>query len=297
MAKLVDLRKRMQTIQNIETITRTLATVSAAKLSRTRQQAAGFREYTQKMREILHEQQEYLAKTDLSLISLSPLLREKRNLDRIAVFLISADRGMCGNYNLAACRLCLNFWNSREKNGQEVVFITKGIKGQKYLKKYGADIIHKESWRREGVLPKDVERILSYLINLYITGEVDEIYAVYTQFYSPIQQKPKLTRLLPIKIPADEKPKDAKVEKWSYEPAPKAIIRELLAIYLRVQLYEQGARMMTMEEATERAEKTLRECRMMYNRLRRELITNDLIGVLFASSVIEETAEAHERLA
>jgi F-type H+-transporting ATPase subunit gamma len=60
---------------------------------------------------------------------------------------------------------------------------------------------------------------------------------------------------------------------------------------------EQGARMITMEEATERAEKTLWECRVQYNRLRRESITIDLLGVLFASRVVEEVKSTPGRLA
>ena len=91
--------------------------------------------------------------------------------------------------------------------------------------------------------------------------------------------------------------RNKKIEKWYYEPSFREIFDELLAIYLRVQLYdillesfasEHGARMITMEEATERAEKTLTEHRVQYNRLRRESITIDLLGVLFASKVVEE---------
>lgn len=306
MQKLIELKQRMKTVQNIETITRTMATVSAAKLSRTRRRAAGLREYAQKMREIFYDQQEYLAKTGLSLAAFSPLLKEKGKVDKVALFLITADRGMCGNYNLAAARLGLGFWERRKRAGQKVLFIAKGRKGERYFKKRRANIIYKESWRREGVLPEDVERILELLINLYLTGEVDEVYTVYTQFYSPIRRRPLVTRLLPIKLQPKEKIGEEEIEKWFYEPSFREIIDELLSIYLRVQLFdvllesfasEQGARMITMEEATERAEKTLKECRVMYNRLRREVITIDLLSVLFASKVVEETAATPGRLA
>lgn len=306
MGKLVELKQRMKTVQNIETITRTLATVSAAKLSRTRRRAAGLREYTQRIREILYDQQKYLAKTGLSPAAFSPLLKEKGKVDKVALFLITADRGMCGNYNLAAARLGLDFWERRKRADQEVLFIVKGRKGERYLKKRRANIIYKEGWRREGVLPEDVERLLSLLIDLYLTGEVDEVYTVYTQFYSPIRRRPLVTRLLPIKLQAKEKIREEEIEKWFYEPSFREIIDELLSIYLRVQLFdvllesfasEQGARMITMEEATERAEKTLKECRVMYNRLRREVITIDLLSVLFASKVVEETAATPGRLA
>jgi F0F1-type ATP synthase gamma subunit len=77
------------------------------------------------------------------------------------------------------------------------------------------------------------------------------------------------------------------------------MLEELLAVYLRVQLHdvllasyasEQGARMITMEEATERSEKALQEYRVQHNRLRREAITTDLLGALFASRAAGEAA-------
>ena len=305
MQKLIELKQRIKTVQNIETITRTLATVSAAKLSRTRSRAAGLREYTQRMGEILFDQQEYLARQDQSLAALSPLLKEKGKVNKIAIVLITADRGMCGNYNLAVTRKCLDFWIKRQKAGQEATFIAKGRKGERYLKKRSANIVYYEGWRREGVLPEDVERLLAFLLDLYLTGQAEEVYAAYTQFYSPIRRRPLVRRLLPIKLEASEKVGGDKIEKWFYEPSFREIIHELLSIYLRVQLYdvllesfasEQGARMVTMQEATERAQRTLKECRVMYNRLRREVITIDLLSVLFASKVVEETATTPARL-
>jgi F-type H+-transporting ATPase subunit gamma len=228
--------------------------------------------------------------------SLSPLLRERQAVRAIALVVITADRGMCGSYNLAACRLALDFWTKAKRAGQNALFLVKGRKGERYFRKRGAVIAHAEGWRREGVRPEEVEKLLSLLLELYASGAVDEVYAVYTQFYSPIRRLPKIKRLLPVILEQNGHGREA-TEKWYYEPSFREIIDELLDIHVRVQLYdvllesyasEQGARMITMEEATERADKTLGEYRMLYNRLRRESITIDLLGVLFASKVVEE---------
>ena len=305
MQKLLEIKQRIKTVQNIETITRTLATVSAAKLSSTRRRATGLREYTRKMREILSGQKAYLESKGLSIGSLSPLLREKEAVKNIAALVITADRGMCGNYNLAACRLALDFWEERKKAGQNTVFLVKGKKGNRYFRKRGAAIMHSEGWRREGVRPEEVEKLLPLLLDRYLNGTVDEVYAVYTQFYSPIRRLPHIRRLLPLTLERNGRSREA-IEKWHYEPSFREIVDELLAIYLRAQLYdillesyasEQGARMITMEEATERAEKTLWECRVQHNRLRRESITIDLLGILFASKVVEEVKSTPGKLA
>lgn len=305
MQKLLELKQRIKTVQNIETITRTLATVSAAKLSWSRRRAAGLREYTRKMEDILFDQQAYLEGKGVSIGSLSPLLFERDTVHNVAVLVMTADRGMCGNYNLAACHLALDFWEKRKKAAQNVVFLIKGRKGERYFRRRGAAIVHAAGWRREGVRPAEVEKFLSLLLELFLNGAVDEVYAVYTQFYSPIRRLPQIKRLLPITLELHGQGR-AVLDRWYYEPSFGEIFDELLSIYVRVQLYdvllesyasEQGARMITMEEATERSHKTLQECRMLYNRLRRESITIDLLGVLFASKVVEEVKSTPGKLA
>ncbi len=304
MQKLLELKQRIKSVENIETITRTLATVSAAKLAWSRRRAAGLREYTRKMEEILGDQKVYLEGKGVSIGSLSPLLLERDAVRTVAVLVITADRGMCGNYNLAACRLAQEFWETRKKSRQNAVFLAKGRKGERYFRKRSAAITYAEGWRREGVRPEEVEKFLSLLLDLFFSGVVDEVYAVYTQFYSPIRRLPKIKRLLPVTL--ELYGRGRATEKWYYEPSFREIFDELLAIYLRLQLYdvllesyasEQGARMITMEEATERANKTLWECRVQHNRLRRESITIDLLGVLFASKVVEEVKSTPGKLA
>ncbi len=305
MLKLLELKQRMKSVENIETIARTLATVSAAKLSGSRRRAAGLREYTRKMEEILGHQKAYLDGKGVSISSLSPLLTERDTVHSVAVLVITADRGMCGNYNLAACRLAMKFWEQRKKSGQNTIFLAKGRKGERYFRKRSAAIVYSAGWRRKGILPEDVEKILSLLLHQYLSRAVDEVYAVYTQFYSPIRRLTKIKRMLPITVELHGQSGNA-INKWYYEPSFREIVDELLAIYLRVQLYdvllesyssEQGARMITMEEATEQANKTLWECRGMHNRLRRESITLDLLSALYASRVVEEVKSTPGKLA
>ncbi len=305
MLKLLELKQRMKSVENIETITRTLATVSAAKLSWSRRRAAGLREYTRKMEEILGHQKAYLEGTGVSIGSLSPLLTERDAVHTVAVLVITADRGMCGNYNLAAIRLAMKFWDQRKKTAQNAVFLVKGRKGERYFRKRSAAIVYAAGWRRKGVLPEEVEKLLSLLLEQYLSRTVDEVYAVYTQFYSPIRRLTKIKRMLPITLELHGQKKST-IDKWYYEPSFREIVDELLAIYLRVQLYdvllesyssEQGARMITMEEATERAKKTLWECRGQFNRLRRESITLDLLSALYASKVVEEVKSTPGKLA
>ena len=305
MLKRLDIKQRIQSVLNIETITRTLATVAAAKLSWSRRRAAGLREYTRKIERIIADQQAYLEAKGASIGSLSPLLAQPDAVHAVAVLVITADRGMCGNYNLAACRLAQEFWEKRKKAGQKVLVLLKGRKGERFFRKRRAEIVHTSGWSRKGVRPEEIEQFHSLLLPMLLSGTVQEVYTVYTQFFSPVQRLPRIKRLLPVALDLRGRGGEA-TGKWYYEPSFREIIDELLAIYVRVQLHdvllesyasEQGARMITMEEATERANKTLWEYRGLYNRLRRESITIDLLGALYASRVVEEVKSTPGRLA
>ncbi len=299
MQKLTELKQQIKTVQNIEVMARTMATVAAAKISKVRRRAAGMRTYTAAMRDMIRDQQAYLIRSGKNPESLSPLLVARPEPKKITVFLIAGDRGMCGNYNMAANHLCLEFIESRKAAGCEVSLVIKGRKGELFMRKRRVPVVHAEYWERAGVLAEEVERLLAMLTERFVSGEADEVHAVYTEFYSPIKRQPRMVKLLPMSKEANAG--DGDVYRWFYEPSFEPIIDDLLYVYERAQLYdilvesfasEQGARMITMTEATERAEKTLKDCRMQYNRLRREVITIDLLSVLFASRVVEESEPA-----
>jgi F-type H+-transporting ATPase subunit gamma len=303
MQKLLELRRRMETVQTSMTVTGTLATVSAAKLSRTRERAERMHAYTEKLREILFDQQAYMAGCGRDLASASPLLRP-RDGDRRTLLVVTGDRGMCGAYNLAVERFALEFWERSARRNKHVVFVAKGRKGEAYLRRRNARVAYARGWRREGVTGREVRRLLGVLLDLYLSGATDEVWVLFTRFYSPVRYKPMLLRLLPVEIKARSRParepapvEAAQLERWSYEASFPQVIHDLLMVSLLAQLHdillesyasEQSARMVTMKEASERAEKTLRDCRLAYNRLHREAITVDLLGAMYAAGVAEE---------
>lgn len=294
MGKLLELRGRIRAVENIQAVTRTLATVAAAKLALTRRRAAGLRVYAQRLRELLWAQEAALidaARRGEG--ALAGALAGRTPVQGAALLLLTGDRGMCGGYNLEICRLADEFRRTRERAGQQVRFVAKGAKGRRHLARRGAEIVHEEGWGRGGPGAEDVERLAARLLELFRSRAADEVWVAYTEFRSPIHRAPQLRRLLPIELPGAARAGEAAAPaRWEYEPSAPEILEELLAIHLRVQLCdallesyasEQGARMVTMEEATARADASLQEYRVQHNRLRREAITIDLLGAVFAA--------------
>jgi F-type H+-transporting ATPase subunit gamma len=302
MQKLVEVRKRAATVRSIRSVASTMATVASAKLSRTRDRAAGMRVYAERMREVIRRQQASAASLGIDLVTLSPFMQPHADTRRVLLLHITGDRGMCGSYNSAIDRIAVRFVAERLAAGVGVSAIAKGLKGSKTLsRRTKAELLESSTWSRAGVTAEDIDGLSERLSRAFLEGDADEVWCTYTRFFSPMRRYPKLVRLLPLSfestgsaVPGEA---EASVPRWFYEPDLATVVTELLGIFLRLQVEdvllesyasEQGARMITMEEATERADRSLQELTVAYNRLRRELITSDLIGVLFASSLREE---------
>ena len=311
MQKLVEVKRRMSSVRSIRSVARTMATVASAKLSRSRERAAGIRVYTEEMRGIVQRQQASASAAGIDITKLSPYLVPHESVRSVLLLHLAGDRGMCGGYNSAVNRVAAYVVSRFLGDGVKVTAIAKGLKGEKYLRtKTGAEIVESQGWERAGVTPEEVDAMFERLSDAFMSGECDEVWCSYTRFYSPLRRQPRVIRLLPIVFEAPTKQvagegaldrPASSPDRWFYEPDLPAILTEILGTLLRMQIEdvllesyasEQGARMITMEEATERADRTLQELTVQYNRLRREVITGDLIGVLFASRLREDQEAA-----
>ncbi|MGA1823737.1 MAG: F0F1 ATP synthase subunit gamma [bacterium] len=294
--KLVNLKNRMRSVENIKQTTETMSTVSAAKLARARKKALSLQKYAATLREMALLQAQFNLDT-----SLSPLLAKRESVKKVVVFVIASDIGMCGSFNGKICKKAHFFLDDLKKKNIEGKVWVKGIRGEKYFKKKtNYEILKVDSWvEGGGVSMDDALEVIDNMSNLFFNEGYAEIYCAYTKFLGPARREPTVIKLLPlsIDIPAGEKASD--VDQWIYEPDIQSIMVELIPNYFKIQVFdlllesyasEQGARMMAMEEASERADKKLITMLREYNKIRKDLITLDLLGILSAANVIEKEA-------
>jgi F-type H+-transporting ATPase subunit gamma len=308
MERLVDVKKRMEGVQGIGEVCRTLATVASAKLARSHERARGARTYTAVLRGMLARQQVAARAEGSDLAALSPYLCARPHVDTALVLVVGADRGLCGGYNLALGRHARGFLGELEVRGVRATAIAKGRRAETYLRRAtGVEIAEASGWSRGGVTDDEVDALLALITDRFESGQVDEVWACYTAFVSTMRREPIAVRLLPVMPPEPthgsgglegetEVPR-ADAPRWCYEPTRQACVDELMRAFVRLQVEdvlleayasEQAARMVTMQEASERADRSLGELRVHFNRLRRESITSDLVGVLVAGRVHTE---------
>jgi F-type H+-transporting ATPase subunit gamma len=305
MEKLADVRSRMRSVSGIGEVCRTLATVASAKLAQTHERARGAREYTAALRSILLRQQSAALADGLDPAAVSPLMEARPAVRSISVLVIGADRGLCGGHNLALGRIAREFLLERQAQSIDVSVVVKGRRAETYLRRTTRlSPVDASGWTRAGVTEEEVDRLLALATDAFLGGKVDEVWACYTAFHSTMRRDPVLVRLLP--VTPDEFAvgyQESQPGEWHYEPASGPCVQELLRAFVRLQIKdvlleafasEQAARMVTMQEASERADRSLASLRIHYNRLRRESITADLVGVLVAGRVRKEAEKNAE---
>ena len=280
MSSLQHTRRRIGSIKNTQQITKAMKMVAAAKLKRAQERILEARPYAQKMLSVLESLSMRIER------GRHPLLA-KRGDKKIEVMIVTSDRGLCGAFNANIIRRSMEFLKQKKEEGCEVTLNTVGRKGRDFfrrrdfeMRKTWADIFDRLSYENASEMGKDI-------VESYEKGLFDEIYVVYNEFKSAIQQRVITERLLPIE---PSKPVEIEVVvDYIYEPSAEVILQSLLPKHIEVQVFrillesnasEYGARMTAMDAATKNAKELIKKLTLIYNRTRQEMITKELMDIV-----------------
>jgi F-type H+-transporting ATPase subunit gamma len=278
MSTLRDIKRRIQSVKNTQQITKAMKMVAASRLRKAQDAILASRPYALKMLEVL---------SSLALRTnphAHPLLqvREPRKVDLVVV---TSDRGLCGAFNANIIRRAEAFMN--EHPDWEFSLHIIGKKANDYFKrrdynirKVSLNILSDISFPHAAAMGGDV-------VESYLAEEYDQVFMVYNEFKSAIQQRVIVEQLLPIK-PMDISEDYYPVE-YVFEPSEDKLLEELLPRHINIQIYrvmlesaasEHGARMTAMEAATNNATEMIEKLTLLYNRSRQAAITKELIEVV-----------------
>jgi F-type H+-transporting ATPase subunit gamma len=275
MANIRLIRRRIRTIQSTAKITKAMEMIATSKMRRAQERDLAGRPYAEKIRQVL---------ADLAAQSegtVHPLL-ERREINRVEVIHITADRGLCGGLNTNMNRATAGFVLEQ---AAPTVLITVGRKGRDFMLRYGREVRAEFTGISDRPVLLDTLPISRIVIDDYTNRTVDLVYLAYTRFITTMTQRPVLQQLLPVE--------PAKVERgyeieYIYEPSRKAVLAELLPRFVEMQVYhallesiasEQSARMVAMRNATDNANELIQDLTLMYNKARQEMITKELLDI------------------
>ena len=211
-------------------------------------------------------------------------------MKKFTIIHITPDRGLAGGLVGNINRMTGRFILEKNKN---TGIIAVGKKGLDFLRRTGRQI--EAEFTGLGDYPDLLSTLpISHIVlEEYPKGETDEVYIAYTKFINTMSQEAVIEKLLPVE-PAEIPPTE-NVE-YLYEPDASAVLDGLIPRFVEMKVYhailesiasEQSARMVAMRNATQNAKELIEDLTLVYNKVRQEMITNELLDITGGTAALE----------
>ncbi|HMF78281.1 MAG TPA: ATP synthase F1 subunit gamma [Bryobacteraceae bacterium] len=280
MPSLIDIRRRIRSVKNMQQITKAMKMVSAAKLRRAQEHAIASRPYAKMMNRVLSNIA--AASSGSEEVSDLPLL-QVREEKRIQLIVVSSDTGLAGAFNSNLLRLAHRFADEHGQGDLRVEAI--GRKARDYFRKRNFTL----SGEHIGIVEKpNIEKareIADKMIELYSKAEVDAVYLVVNEFKSVMAPNLVTKKILPVEIPEG----GGEQIDYIYEQPPHELLSELLPRYVEMSIFRallesvsayHAARMAAMDSASSNAGDVIETLTLNLNRVRQASITREIIEIV-----------------
>ena len=290
MPSLLDIRRRIRAVKSTQQITKAMKMVAASKLRRAQDRIQHGRPFAAQMLRVLNR---LSSRVDASA---HPLLDERkapRAGGKALLFVITADRGLCGSFNANVIKAAASFIT--EQPSRQVALGLVGRRGRDYFAKRGFEI----RYERINLFAKlhfdDGADIARTAMEAFTGGEVDSVFLVYNEFRSVLQQKVVVEQLLPIPRTAFDSAEPAPQVDYLYEPSPEELFKSLLPRHVEVQVFRAllesnaafyAAQMTAMDAATRNSGEMIESLTLYMNKVRQAAITREIIEVVSGAEAL-----------
>ncbi len=281
-------RARIRVAKNIQQITKAMKMVAAARLKRAQDRVQSARPYAEQMRTVMGS----LANAAGTSVA-HPLLEQRTSIKRIGIVAITADRGLCGSYATNILKKTAEVVRTCGPDGstpalEDIRGIVIGRKGQAYFRRRGIPVAAEFAINMTGATFGEAAEISRKAQAMYMSGEVDVVYLVYTKFLSALTQKPTSVQLLPLSTDSDDAAAGTS-EEAIFEPNAATLFGDMVPRSVDTLVYqallesvasEHGSRMTAMSSATDNAGKMIANLTLVANRARQAAITKEISEIV-----------------
>lgn len=290
--QLKEVRNRISSVQSMQQITKAMKMVSAAKFRRAQDAILQMRPYAKKLQEMLSNIVSNSADNEGAMS-----LAEERAIEKVLIITITSDRGLAGAFNANTIKMTKSLikekYSEQHQKGNVTIW-NIGKKGYESLGKagYKTDDTYKDIFLHLSF--ENVQKASQHAMKAFAGKEFDVVELVYSQFKNAATQIFTVERFLP--IPKVESKGEKMKADFIFDPNKDQLIAELMPKILNTQLFkavldshasEHGARMTSMDKASENANEMLRSLRLSYNRARQAAITTELTEIVSGAAALQ----------
>ncbi|HZV97902.1 MAG TPA: F0F1 ATP synthase subunit gamma [Methylophilaceae bacterium] len=287
MAGSKEIRTKIKSVENTRKITKAMEMVAASKMRKAQDRMRAARPYAEKIRNVAA----HLSKAHTEYKH--PFLIKREQIKNVGIIVVSSDKGLCGGLNTNVLRLSLNQMKAWENASLGVAVSAIGNKGFGFMNRVGGNV--KSHVIGLGDAPHMEKLIgpMKVMLDAYISGEIDQLYIVYTRFINTMKQEPVMEQLLPLS--GEELGSAQGHWDYIYEPDAKSVIDELMTRYVESLIFhavaenmasEQSARMVAMKSASDNAKNVIGELKLVYNKARQAAITKEISEIVGGAAAV-----------
>jgi F-type H+-transporting ATPase subunit gamma len=282
MATLRDIKQKISGVKKTKQITRAMNMVAAARLRSTQAKMENFAPYARKFSEVLGNLAGQISQ------DVHPLLSKREKVSRVELLHFTADRGLCGSFNMNSINRAEKWVKEQGAKGLDVRLTLVGKKGRDYFRRKAVPVTAAHTNIYGTVDISFVNKMTAGFIQRFMAGETDEVYVLFSRFLSMARQEPALVKLIPIEPPKQEGSEGQRVD-YLYEPSSEQLLVDLLPKHINVQILnaflqqetsEHAARMAAMDNATKNCSELVSSLTLIYNKVRQSAITAELMDIV-----------------
>ncbi|MDO8835416.1 MAG: ATP synthase F1 subunit gamma [Vicinamibacterales bacterium] len=280
MPSLIDLRRRIRAVKSTQQITKAMKMIAASRLRKSQERILNARPYANETRRLLND---LASRSDPSA---HPLLAERPEQNAL-VFVLTADKGLCGSFNTNIIKAAGSFILSDPERHVRLGLI--GRKGRDFFMRRGLDVCYERINIFQRLSFEDAKEIADEAADQFTTAKVDAVYLVYNEFKSVLQQRVIVEQVLPIPRESLENAEAASRVDYIYEPNAPELFDHILPQYVRIEVWrallesaaaENAARMTAMDSASSNAQDMIESLTLYMNKVRQAAITREIIEVV-----------------
>jgi F-type H+-transporting ATPase subunit gamma len=270
-----DLQRQINTVKNQARVFSALQTVSSVKFRKAEARVRRARPYAENVEQMMRDVAAN-ATGDLPLLT-------GREVNRVAVCTLTADRGLAGGFNAQVLRRTVRL---REEKDPGALQVASGRKAVAFFRFRRVELAEVFTGFTDNPTYENAREIGRTLTRLFDEEEADEVYLVYNRFESAMNQRPVVTRLLP--VARDEEDGNG-TSYMDYVPDAETVLKRLVPRYVETMVWqallegaagEHGARMTAMKNATDNANDLVRDLTLQMNKARQAQITQEILEIV-----------------
>lgn len=300
-------KQKIKATTTLEKVFRAMELIAASRIAKARDTAMGADPYTQALTAAI------AAVAAHSHVESQPLLRKRTDTNRVAVLVVTSDRGMAGAYSTNVLREADKLIEELREEGKEPVLYVSGRRGESYYRFRGVKI--EKTWTGDSDKPdpKAAEDIGNELMKAFLApadeGGVAEVILVFTRFETMVRQVVQTRHMLPIEIVHDTMELDTNfvgeltsggetagiAPLYDFEPSADEVFGKLLPLYMRQRVYaillmaaasELASRQQAMHAATDNAKNLIEEYTRKANNARQAEITTEITEIVSGADAL-----------